>query len=133
MRRALRFVLALGLALPGLSCGDSPTEATGTGGAGFLVLTAAAPPTISGSGVLTLEPLACACVTGPLLVFVNGTSAGSTACAGRKDFPLPAMEAGTARYELRVTDAMGPTGLLVFTVTSETAGAPSITVRALCP
>jgi hypothetical protein len=133
MRRALRFVLALALALPGLSCEDSPTGPAGSGGAGFLVLTAAAPPTISGSGVLTLEPLACTCATGPLLVFVNGASAGSTACAGRKDFPMPAMEAGTARSEVRVTDATGPTGLLVFNVTSDTPGAPSLTVRALCP
>lgn len=133
MRRALRTALALALAVPALSCGDSPTETTGAGGARFLVLTAAAPPTISSSGVLTLEPLACACVTGPLLVFVNGASSGSTACAGRKDFPMPAMEAGSARYEVRVTDALGPTGILVFNMTSDTPGAPSLTVRALCP
>lgn len=133
MRRALRTALALGLAVPALSCGDSPTETTGTGSARFLVLTAAAPPTFSSSGVLTLEPLACACVTGPLLVFVNGASSGSTACAGPKDFPMPAMEAGSARYEVRVTDAMGPTGILVFTMTSDSPGAPSLTVRALCP
>ena len=43
------------------------------------------------------------------------------------------MEAGTARYNVLVTNGLGTSGLIAFDVTSSTPGAPSLAVRAFCP
>ena len=96
-------------------------------------MTALTLPQFSENGVLTVEAAACMCVKGPLLVDVNGTRGGSTACAGKADFATPRADAGATKVEVRVTDASGATGLLSATVSGAASGAPSFSVRVLCP
>ena len=131
VRIALLAAFASGLVLPALSCGETPTS-TGSGG-GLLLGTALTLPQFSENGVLTVEAAACMCVKGPLLVDVNGTRVGSTACAGKADFATPRADAGATKVEVRVTDASGATGLLSATVSGAASGAPSFSVRVLCP
>lgn len=130
-RPVLRAALAAAFLLPALSCGDSATE-PGSGG-GLLLVTALTSPQYSESGVLTVEAAACLCVKGPLLVDVNGTRVGTMACAGKQGFATPRVDPDAPKVEVRVTDASGPTGVLTATPSGPAAGAPSFSVRVLCP
>lgn len=135
MKRAARTVLlaalAGGLAVPALSCGESATEPGG--GGGILLVTALTPPQYGENGVLTVEAAACMCARGPLLVDVNGTRVGSTACAGRQDFATPKVDPAAPRVEVRVTDVAGATGVLTAAPSGSVSGAPTFSVRVLCP
>ena len=130
-RTTLLAALAGGLVLPALSCGESATE-PGSGG-GLLLVAALSSPQFAESGVLTVESAACMCVRGPLLVDVNGTRVGSTACAGKQDFATPRVDPAAPKVEVRVTDASGATGLLTATPAGAVQGAPTFAVRVLCP
>jgi hypothetical protein len=130
-RSAFLAALAAVLALPALSCGDSATGPAS--GGGLLLVTALTLPQYSGNGVLTVEAAACICVKGPLLVDVNGARVGSMACAGKAEFATPRAEAGATKVEVRVTDASGASGLLSAAATGTAPGAPSFSVRVLCP
>ena len=130
-RTVLHAALVAALVLPALSCGDSTTE-PGSGG-GLLLVTARTLPQYSENGVLTVEAAACMCVKGPLLVDVNGTRVGSMACAGVQGFATPKVDPAAPKVEVRVTDASGPTGVLTATPSGAVSGAPSFSVRVLCP
>ena len=130
-RAPLAALLAAGLLLPALSCGDSATEPGS--GADLLLVTALTSPQYSESGVLTVEAAACWCVKGPLLVDVNGTRVGTMACAGKQEFATPKVDPAAPKVEVRVTDASGPTGVLTATPSGAVSGAPSFSVRVLCP
>jgi len=130
-RRRTAFVLCA--ALGAASCGDSPTEPGGFQLGAVINLTTETPPTVSDTGTLTLTSAVCGCTSAPLIVAINGTVVGNTPCSSQSAFPTPRMEAGTARYQLLVTNGLGASGLIAFDVSSSTAGAPSLAVRASCP
>lgn len=131
VRSTLLLALAVALAFPLVSCGDSPTEAGG--GGGFLIVTAQTLPMYAETGTLTVEAAACMCAKGPLLVDVNGARVGSMACAGRQDFATAKLDPSAATLAVRVTDAAGATGVLSATLSAGVSGAPSLSVRVLCP
>ena len=133
MRIATLGVFGLLLVLTLGACSDSPTEPSGAASASFISLTADTLPMLSETGALTLSSAVCGCASSPLTVAINGTVAGSTPCSAQQVFPMPLMAVGTARYEIRVTDSAGATGIMSFAVTANTPGAPSLTVRAICP
>ncbi|MBK9374152.1 MAG: hypothetical protein IPN03_10605 [Holophagales bacterium] len=129
--RRTAFVLcaALGVA----SCGDSPTEPGGFQSGAVINLTTETGPTIADTGTLTLTSAVCGCTLAPLIVAINGTVVGNAPCSSQSAFPTPRMEAGTARYQVLVTNGLGASGLITFDVSSSTPGAPSLAVRAFCP
>lgn len=129
--RRTAFVLCA--ALGAASCGDSPTEPGGFQSGAVINLTTETGPTIADTGALTLTSAVCGCTVAPLIVAINGTVVGNTPCSSRNAFPTPRMEAGTARYQVLVTNGLGASGLITFDVSSSTPGAPSLTVRAFCP
>lgn len=137
MRRRSRsvrgIVLVLQAALWGVACNDSPTEPGGAPSAAVITLTAAAAPVISDVGTLTLTSAVCTCTLAPLIVTINGAAAGTMPCSAKQAFPMPRMEAGTARYVIVVTNGLGATGVMSFDVSSDAPGAPSLAVQALCP
>jgi hypothetical protein len=98
-----------------------------------ILFTIEAPPVISDAGTLTLTSAVCGCTSALLLVAINGTVVGNVPCAAQRSFPTPSMEAGTADYRILVTNGVGTTGLYSFAVVSGTPGAPSLSLRALCP
>ncbi len=117
----------------GGGCGESPTETGGLPPASVISLTAEAPPVFSDAGDLALTSAVCSCTSLPLIVAINGAVAGNMPCSSQKVFPMPRMEAGTARYQILVTNGVGASGLMFFEVSSSTPGAPSLAVRAFCP
>jgi hypothetical protein len=117
----------------GGACRNSPTEPEELSSASVISLATEALPTISDTGSLTLTSAVCACTLSPLIVAINGTVVGSLPCSAREGFPMPRMEAGTARYQILVTNGLGASGLMAFDVSSSTPGAPSLAVRAFCP
>lgn len=100
---------------------------------GVISLTADAPPVVSDTGNLTLTAGVCGCTSLPLIVAINGSVAGNMPCSAQQVFPMPRMEAGSARYQILVTNGVGMSGLLSFEASSSTPGAPSLAVRAFCP
>jgi hypothetical protein len=128
-----RAVVLLCVALGGVGCSDSPTEPGGLPSAGVISLTAAVLPVISDTGTLTLTSAVCGCTLAPLIVAINGTVVGNMPCSAQQLFPTPRMEAGTARYQVLVTNGLGVSGLMAFDVSSNAPGAPSLAVRAFCP
>ena len=126
-------VFVLGAVLGVASCSDSPTEPGGLLSGAVINLTTETPPTISDTGTLTLTSAVCGCTSAPLIVAINGVVVGNTPCSSQAVFPTPRMEAGTARYNVLVTNGLGTSGLIAFDVTSSTPGAPSLAVRAFCP
>ena len=127
-----RAALVLFVVLGG-GCGDSPTETVGPPSTGVISLTAESPVVFSDAGDLSLTSAVCGCTVSPLIVAINGAVVGNMPCSSQKVFPMPRMEAGTARYQILVTNGVGATGLMFFEVSSSTPGAPSLAVRAFCP
>ena len=133
MRPTRRAVFVLCVAIGGGSCSGSPTEPTGLASAAVISLTTEALPTFSDTGSLTLTSAVCSCTLSPLIVAINGTVVGNMPCSSQQVFPMPRMDAGTVHYQVLVTNGLGATGLLAFDVSSNTPGAPSLAIRALCP
>jgi hypothetical protein len=88
---------------------------------------------MSDTGSLSLTSVVCGCTLSPLIVAINGTVVGNMPCSAQQEFPVPRMEAGSARYQILVTNGVGVSGLMSFEVSSNTPGAPSLAVRAFCP
>ncbi len=133
MRSVRRAALVLCAVLGTVGCSDSPTEPGGLPSSGVISLTAEALPVVSESGNLTLTSVVCGCTLSPLIVAINGTVVGNMPCSAQQAFPMPRMEAGTARYQILVTNGVGVAGLMSFEVSSNAPGAPSLAVRAFCP
>lgn len=133
MRSPVRAALVFSAVLGAVGCGGTPTEPGDLGPGGVISLTVEDPPRVSDVGTLTLTSAVCGCTLSPLVVAVNGTTVGNLPCSASASFPMPRMEAGTADYRLVVTNGVGTTGLLSFSVTSDVPGAPSLSVRAFCP
>ncbi|MRR13821.1 hypothetical protein EG835_15545 [bacterium] len=133
MRPSRRAALVLGVVLGIAGCSDSPTEPGGLPSSGVIRLTVDALPVVSETGSLSLTSVVCSCTLSPLIVAVNGTVVGNMPCSAQQVFPMPRMEAGTARYQVLVTNGVGVSGLLSFEVSSSTPGAPSLAVQAACP
>lgn len=132
-KSAGHLVLGLCLAFWSGGCSNSPTEPDGTPAAAFITLTATSAPVLSDTGTLTLTSAVCNCTLAPLIVAINGATAGTMPCSAEQTFPMPRMEAGTTRYVILVTNGLGATGVMTFDVSSSTPGAPSLAVQALCP
>ena len=133
MRFTRRAALFLCVVLGSAGCSASPTEPGGLPSSGVISLTSEALPAMSETGNLTLTSVVCGCTLSPLIVAINGTVAGNMPCSAQQAFPMPRMEAGTARYQILVTNGVGVSGLMSFEVSSNTPGAPSLAVRAFCP
>ncbi len=133
MRSTLRAAVFLWAVLGSSGCSDSPTEPGGFRSSGVISLTAEALPAMSDTGNLTLTSLVCSCTLSPLIVAINGAVVGNMPCSAQQVFPMPRMEAGTARYQILVTNGVGASGLMAFEVSSNAPGAPSLSVRAFCP
>lgn len=134
LTRATRGAVVVLCATLGVAtCGDSPAEPGGFSSEAVINLTTETPPTVSDTGTLTLTSAVCGCTRAPLIVAINGTVVGNTPCSSQHAFPMPRMEAGTARYHVLVTNGLGASGLITFDVSSSTPGAPSLAVRAFCP
>ena len=128
-----RAAIVLGAVLGAFGCSDSPTEPRGLPSSGVISLTAETLPVMSDTGNLSLTSVVCGCTLSPLIVAINGAVVGNMPCSAQQVFPMPRMEAGTARYQILVTNGVGASGLLAFEVSSNVPGAPSLAVRAFCP
>ena len=133
MRFIWRGAIVLWAVLGSAGCSDSPTEPGGLSSSGVISLTAEALPVMSDTGNLTLTSVVCSCTLSPLIVAINGAVVGNMPCSAQQVFPMPRMEAGTARYQILVTNGVGASGLMAFEVSSSAPGAPSLAVRAFCP
>ena len=132
MRSIRRAAFVLCAVLGSSGCSNSPTEPAGHASSGVISLTADAPPVVSDTGNLTLTAAVCGCTLSPIIVAINGTVVGNMPCSAQQVFPMPRMEAGTARYQILVTNGVGTSGLMAFEVSSSVPGAPSVAVRAFC-